>query len=178
MESVPLIALSGVLVGSTFTIIGTWLTNKANLRRLEIQLEHEKEITKENIIRSRLEELFILSDKYFNALISYQLPLRMVMKGEISFNDALDLHIKWSDESKDNFQRVDMIIEMYFTELKKPYNEILLIRDDLNILSEKYKKEYIEGNNDGQKYLNLFQPKLEELTKKITHFRKNIIKII
>ncbi|NOR57904.1 MAG: hypothetical protein GQ474_05205, partial [Sulfurimonas sp.] len=88
MDTVPFIAFAGVFVGSLFTIFGIWITNQANLERLKIQLEYEKRTNKDNLIRNRLEELYILSDKYFNALVSHQLPLRMVMKGEMTFNDA------------------------------------------------------------------------------------------
>lgn len=173
-----LIAFVGVLVGSIFTILGIWITNGANLKRLEIQLKHEKETNKENLVRDRLEELYILSDKYFNNLVSHQLPLRMVMKGEISFNAALDIHIEWGKEKKFDYQRVNMIIEMYFNELQEPYNEVLKIRDELNGISEGYKEQYKTGNHDGRKWLQLFQPKLEELTQKTANFRKKLTELI
>ena len=43
MDTVPLITFVEVFVGSLFTIFGIWITNQANLERLKIQLEHEKE---------------------------------------------------------------------------------------------------------------------------------------
>jgi hypothetical protein len=173
-----LIAFIGVLVGSLFTILGTWITNRANLKRLEIQLKHEKETNKENLMRDRLEELYILSDKYFNTLVSHQIPLRMVMKGEMSFKDALDLHIEWGKENKFDYKRVNMIIEMYFNELEEPYKEVLKIRDDLNDISEGYKEQYKNGDYDGKRWLKLFQPKLEQLTQKTESFRKKLTELI
>ena len=154
------------------------MTNKANLKRFEMQLEHEKETNKVNLTRDRLEELYILSDQYFNALVSHQLPLRMVMKGEISFNDALDLHIEWGKEKNIDYQRLDMIIEMYFKELQEPYNEVLKIRDELNDISEGYKEQYKNGDYDGKKWLLLFQPKLEQLAQKTENFRNKLTELI
>lgn len=172
-----LIAFIGVLVGSVFTILGIWITNRANLKRLEIQLKHAKETNKENLMRDRLEELYILSDKYFNTLVSHQLPLRIVMRGEMSFNDALDLHIEWGKEKKFDYQRLDMIIEMYFNELQEPYNEVLKIRDELNNISEGYKNQYKTGDYDGKRWLDLFQPKLEQLTQETENFRKKLTEL-
>lgn len=173
-----LIAFIGVFVGSIFTILGIWITNRANLKKQEIQFEHEKQQNKEVLLRNRLEELYILSDKYFNTLVSHQLPLRMVMQGEMSFNDAIDLHIEWAKEKKFDFQRVEMIIEMYFSELQEPYNEVLEIRDRLSSISEGYKEQYKTGDYDGEKWLKLFQPRLEQLAQKTTEFKKELTLLI
>ncbi|MBL0687394.1 MAG: hypothetical protein JJV94_06180 [Sulfurospirillum sp.] len=172
------ITFIGVLVGSIFTILGIFITNRANTKRVEIQHKHEKETNKENLMRDRLEELYILSDKYFNTLVSHQLPLRMVMKGEISFNDALDLQIERGKEKKFDYNRVNMIIEMYFNELQEPYSEVLKIRDELNNISEGYKNQYKTGDYDGRKWLDLFQPKLELLTQKTGNFKNKLTKFI
>ncbi|MDD5463020.1 MAG: hypothetical protein PHG00_15540 [Methylococcales bacterium] len=64
------------------------------------------------------------------------------MKGELTFNQALDLNI--DNGSKRDFEphRVMMIIDMYFPNLQKPFNEIMAKRDFLNRIVTGYKEQY------------------------------------
>ena len=64
------IALVTAVLTSTLTLIGVWLTNSANNRRLKIQLDHERKIKEEELNRERIEELYIISNKYLNTLVT------------------------------------------------------------------------------------------------------------
>jgi hypothetical protein len=46
LENVPA-TFWGVLAGSFFTLLGVWLTNRAQGRRLDRQLEHERTLKSE-----------------------------------------------------------------------------------------------------------------------------------
>jgi hypothetical protein len=65
-----------------------------------------------------------------------------------------------------------MIIDMYFLELQKPFNEIIAIRDILNSIVYSYKIQYKTGDIDGSKWLEPFQSKLLKLSELITKFEK------
>ncbi|WP_304546107.1 hypothetical protein [Sulfurimonas microaerophilic] len=166
--------LAGVFIGSAFTLLGTWYTNKAHDKRFKSQFEYDDKIRQEILIREKLEELYIVSNKYFNTLISHQLPYRMVMEGELTFNQALDLIIEWGEKKDYEPQRLTMLINMYFPELKKQYDEILKIRNSLNDIKNAYKEQYKSGDIDGTKWLELFQPKLELLAEKTTEFEEKL----
>jgi len=165
-------ALAGVFLGSVFTLIGVWINNKENTKRLKLQFKHEEKIRQKTLEREYLEELYVISDKYFNTLISHFLPYRTVMKGELTFNEALDLNI----DTKLNFdvQRVSMIIHMYFPKLENSYDEILKVREELNEIIFHYGEQYKNGNQDGSKWLLSFQPDLELISKKMQNFRDEL----
>jgi len=167
-----IMALTGVFIGSIFTLIGVWINNKENTKRLKLQFAHEEKVKQDTLRREYLEELYIISDKYFNALTSHFIPYRTVMKGELTFNEALDLDI--DRDLNFDVQRVPMIIHIYFPNLENSYNEILKIREELNEIIFHYGEQYKNGNHDGSQWLLHFQPALELISKKMQKFRDEL----
>jgi hypothetical protein len=106
IPSVVWTGVMGTLVGSSLTIIGVVLTNRSNSERLKTQLEHERSIRKQELRRERAEELYVESKKYLNNMVSYYLPYKQVMKGELTFNQALDLTINSLSENKSEYHRI------------------------------------------------------------------------
>lgn len=159
------------------TLISVWVTNRSNDKRLHIQFEHERKVKKEEMLRTRLEELYVESNKYLNALGCYYLPYQTAMRGEITFNQALDITI--SSGSKRDYEphRVTMLIGMYFPEVKSEFNEIMNIRSELNMIVNGYKEQYKRGDVDGSKWLERFQPLFEEFVKKVDRFEKIVTKV-
>lgn len=94
------------------------------------------------------------------------------MKGELTFNQALDLTI--DNGSKRDFEphRVAMIVDIYFPNLQKPFDEIMAKRDFLNRIVTGYQEQYKTGDTDGSRWLEPFQIKLEELSEAIKAFEK------
>ena len=88
------IGLAGVLFGSLLTTFGVWLTNRANARQIKQQLEHEEKLNNKRIAKERLEELYVLVCGWLNNFFGYYMSLSLVMKGEITYNQYLDLIIK------------------------------------------------------------------------------------
>jgi len=174
LQSVPTVVsgIVGTLIGSSLTIIGVVLTNRSNTERLKTQLQHEQNVRRQELKRERAEELYVESKKYLNAVAIHYLPYKKVMKGELTFNQALDLTI--DNGSKRDFEphRVAMIIDMYFPNLQKPFNEIMEKRDFLNRIVTGYKEQYKTGNTNGTKWLDPFQVTLEELSEAIAAFEK------
>jgi hypothetical protein len=179
LNSIPSQAwvIFGTFIGSLFTLIGVWTTNQASTKRLKIQFEHDEKVRKESLLRGKLEDLFIVSHKYFNVLVTYHLPFKMVMKGEITFDQAHDLIIEWGNKKDYEPQQVTMLIAMYFPELKQDFEEIMEIQGTLVDVIESYKEQYKTGDIKGNKWFVLFQPKLELLAKKTTQFEEKLTKI-
>jgi hypothetical protein len=175
IKSVPSVVWTGIvgtLIGSSLTIIGVVLTNHSNTVRLKTQLQHEQNVRRQELKRERAEELYVESKKYLIAIGAHYLPYKKVMQGVLTLNQALDLTI--DNGSKRDFEphRVTMIIDMYFPNLQKPFNEIMARRDYLNRIVVGYKKQYKTGDIDGSKWLDPFQAKLEELSEAIIAFEK------
>lgn len=171
------IALVTAILTSIITLLGVWLTNWASYKRLKLQLEHDRDIKREELIRDRLEELYTASKKYLNTLCSYYLPYRQVMKGELTFNQALEVTIQTGEKVSYDPGRVTMLIHMYFPEIQPAFDEIMQVRDELNEVLFGYKEQYKQGDTDGREWLLAFQPLLELLSKLCDNFDKNIVKL-
>lgn len=73
------IALATAILASSITLLGVWLTNKASTQRLKLELEHKTNSERETTVTNRIEELFIISNRYLSSLCSYYFPYRQVM---------------------------------------------------------------------------------------------------
>jgi len=81
------VGLLGVVVGASISIFGVWLTNRSSIKQLIIQLQHEKATKTNAIKREKLEELYILVDKWLGGIFGHYLKLTLVMRGEIDYNE-------------------------------------------------------------------------------------------
>lgn len=84
------VGLLGVIIGAVLSIIGVWLTNRASIKQLNTQLEHEKSVKADALKREKLEELYILVDNWLGGVFSHYIKLTLVMRGEIDYNQYLD----------------------------------------------------------------------------------------
>ena len=175
IPSEAIVIIATALITSTITLISVWLTNSASNKRLKIQFQNEKDIKKEELIRSNLEELYIISNKYLDTLFTYYLPYRSVMEGKITFNEALDITI--ASKVDYDLHRIRMLINMYFPELKSKFNQIIDIRDKLNLIVSGYKEQYKTGDFDGSKWLQKFQPLYKQITELVDKFDENIVEL-
>jgi len=168
------VGLAGVVVGAVISIFGVWLTNRSSIKQLNIQLEHEKLTDADTLKREKLEELYILVDKWLSGIFSHYLKLTLVMKGDIDYNQYLDKVIEEGKENTFDFGRLEMIVDIYGHKLQSSYKKMMAARDELNKVSAAHKRAYKSGDIDGEKYLNPYtdaQLKLNELAES---FKKEI----
>lgn len=180
LKSIPSEAWAAVmaaLLTAGFTLIGVWITNKTTNQRLKIQLDHERATRNEEIKREKLEELYVVSNKFLSTLVVHYLPFKVVMKGEISFNKALDMVIETGSERDFEPHRVTMLIDLYYPELRPELDKIMSIREKLNDIVDGYKEQYKRGNIDGARWLDLFQPLFEKIGILADGFDKHIVKL-
>lgn len=180
LQSVPSqawIALAAAILSSGMTLLGVWLSNRATNQRLKLQLEHDQKIKHEDLVRNRLEELYVESKRYQNHLCSHYFPYRQVMQGELTFNQALDLTISSGEKVKFDPNRVTLLIHMYFPEVQPAFDDIMTVREKLNEIISGYKWQYKSGNTDGRKWLEEFQPLLELLSKKCGDLDDEVVKL-
>lgn len=158
------VGLVGVIIGAVLSTFGVWLTNRAGLKQLQIQLGHQKAEDKISIKRERLEELYILTDKWLGVFTNQYLRLSLVMKGQIDYNQYLDMVIEEGKSSQAEFVRLKMILDIYGQELKNDFKLIFDCREEINNLISKHKERYRNGVNDPS-YLEPFTTKSLEIVK-------------
>lgn len=157
--------LIGVAIGSVLSIIGIWITNRANLRHLQVQLQHEQDDRLSRISRDRLEELYTLVGAWLNLIAGKYLSVSMVMQGKLSYNDHYDLFIKGGEQSNYDFNRIEMIIDVYGSNLQEVYSVVIKSRSELNEIERRFKKDYELGRTNGEKYLTPYVSKQYEIEK-------------
>ncbi len=125
------------IITSSITLFGVRYTNQSNNERLKIQLDHERESRKQELISERLEELYVESKKYMNSIVGHFLPYIKVMQGEITYDDVLDMTLNTKIEH--NYERVLLIMDMYFPELRDSFSKVEAELAKTNEIKNKYK---------------------------------------
>ncbi|CAM4308483.1 hypothetical protein [Pseudoalteromonas maricaloris] len=178
LEKVPStawVAIFTAILTSSLTLVGIRYTNKANNERLKIQLDHEYKIKRDDLIRSRLEELYVESRKYMNSMVSYYLPYRQVMEGELTYNQALDLTLEGNYSH--NPERVFLIMDMYFPELRESFTMVEKSNTKIREIQNAFKLQYKQGNPSGRNWLPMFQDALEALSSSAKNFEEHVTSI-
>jgi hypothetical protein len=170
------VALVTAILTSILTLLGVRSTNKSNNERVRIQLEHERLLKREELIRERLEEIYVKAKRYMNALVTHFLPYRKVMKGELTYDQALDLTI--NRNYSHNPERVHLIMDMYYPELKPTFSEVESTLSRINQILNGYKQQYKQGDDSGEEWLPLFQESLESLGKAASRFESHVAEIV
>ncbi len=184
LSKIPAVAwfsLLGVLIGASLSLVGVKLSNNSSIERLQLQLQHEKEIRSSALQRERLEELYVLLGSWLSLIFNNSFSQAMVMQGKLTFNQHLDQVIEGGKDAKYNFNRLEMIVDIYASNLNESYQAILTAREELNKIATDHKLEYEAGNLDGEKFIKPYvaaQVKIEELVEKLKREVANYAKKI
>lgn len=156
--------LIAVVVGALISIIVVTLTNRSNLRQLKLQLDTKAKNDEAVLVRERMEELYVLLSNWINVFFGDYLNLTLVIKGELSYDEYLDITIKDGKSRKFDFNRIEMLFDIYAPTLKADFDNMLSIRSKVNEIRRLHKRAYQEGG-DGERYLNDFTKQQMELEK-------------
>ncbi len=148
--------LSSAAVGGSVALIGVYLTNKGNAARLNAQLVHQSNSERAELLRARGEELYELIDKWLNSLFVYYMVKASVMQGKLSYNQGLDIELKNGEESRGNFGRIQMLIDVYFPTSREHYDRVVSLREAANRHVLLHKRAYERGETDGTVFLKAF----------------------
>jgi len=181
MSTEILTTLITVVITGFVTLFAVHLTNRANYKKLLLQTELEREFKTKEIVRERLEELYLITDVWLNANVTYWLPYQKVMLGELTYDQALDITIKQGGNNKYEFNRIKMLIDLYFSSVRKEYDELLAVQNKIIQILETHKREYKKGNLNGLKFVDpilseqkVFAEKSAILMQSITALQKII----
>jgi len=97
--------------------------------------------------RKKLEALFIAVRRYCTKLITANLMWPRVMRGEIDYNQGLDILVKNHSDKDDSAETATMIINIYFQKLIPSFDLILQRRDQINRIHSDFKAAYLRGES-------------------------------
>jgi hypothetical protein len=101
--------------------------------------------TEKDFKRKKLEELFLAIDKFCVSLSMAHFAWTRVAKGELTYNEALDLIINLDKKEYSGvFQTAQMLTILYFPEMLPAFKKILDIRARLTALQFEFKTIYKE----------------------------------
>ncbi|WP_305819619.1 hypothetical protein [Photobacterium leiognathi] len=171
------VGLIGVLFGAMLGLSGVIFANRSSFQRLKLQLDTEKERAHAQVKREKLEELYVLLSQWENMFFSNGLKLTLVMKGDIDYNQYLDEIIESGQASNVEFHRLEMIINIYARELCTLYKDVLKCRDKINKIVGAHKQDYMHGNINGEKYLDIYLKAHAELNIKVKKLQEQLAEL-
>lgn len=140
------------LLSGTFAIIGLIvggiLTHNLSLRRERENRLHDIERNRNELLREKREELFLLVDQWFGGFIQMLLPRNLAMSGQISYDRMNDMIIEFGESRGDsgrNFYKIEMLIAAYAPNCAEAYSECLRLRDEISKFDGPFKDFYLEN---------------------------------
>ncbi|MCU1264129.1 MAG: hypothetical protein JWM21_447 [Acidobacteria bacterium] len=174
LKSIP-VAFYAAVLGSLIALTSSYLTNRSNTRRLKLQFELDRETKEREFTRDKVEELYLLHEEWLNVSASSNLPFISVMKGEITYNDALDMFIDGNKNRTVDFKRLQMLVDLYFPDVKASFDRLATARDEVNKIKSEHKRQYKRGNIDGTAYVMPFIEAQQTLEGEASHVKEQII---
>jgi len=127
-------------------VISAIVTYKLNARKDETQL-----------LRQKLEELNLAILRFCTQLDTTFLPYISAMTGKLTYNQALDIVLNSKDTEK-NYDKIAMIVNIYFPQLSSNLENIHKARDAGNEVIHDFKRFYeSEGSHSQQHYQKMIE---------------------
>jgi hypothetical protein len=161
----------------TVDLLREWkkLSEEAALSELENQSLFDKPAQSiDNVEESRLEELFILFKKWASNIDLIYINHARAMKGDMDYQVMLDMEIERCDKNYFDFNRLEMLINLYFPNIKPAYERLIETRTKANKFMLEYGNQYVGGNTDGRKFLAPFLDAQNEFSQEA----ERVIKLI
>ena len=155
-----LFALAGVAAGGI-------LTHFLSLRREREARDHVLIRERLRIMQDRGEELYSLLHQWSQLSTAPFFFYRQVMAGEIDYNDALDAIAISHDKLRGPFERIWMIIDVYYPQLKSGFDAV---RDDItisNTIEADFRKGYKSGQLESSEHKASFEAFLVRAERKM-----------
>ena len=99
------------------------------------------------------------------------------MHNKIHYNDYYDIVMDSSQERTYDFNRLEMILNIYAPELKDIYHNVIQARGNLNDIEGKHKQSYTRGNMDGRAFVNDYIKAQDTFENEIKILQENIAKL-
>ena len=126
-----LVALATALLTAVVTLTSVFLTNLGQRKTDKAKFERNKEAERIVFKREKLEELYLLFSKWDADMVSLSYFYLQVITGKAQEEDALVSARKNQLSEKDYLQRILMMVNLYFPELKDHFDGVLGARENV-----------------------------------------------
>jgi hypothetical protein len=116
---------------------------------------------REEVLRSKLEELFLATSGYCLQLSASSLPYLRAMHGAISYDEANQISTDSLDRSQRHFERAQMLINLYYPKALELFDKLTAARDKANDVRSNFKLHYAEVQRSPE-HAKRFKEALEE----------------
>lgn len=147
--------------------IGTIVASGVTSAIVTYRLNRRKE--RFEFLRGKAETLYLAVDQFVKDLINHALVFYPVLKGEMDWNQMLDLQIEnGSKLSKhEGAEVMEMLVELYFPTVRPALAELFKARDDFTSITHAMKRDYKTlGYVPAEKYGAAFQRAVELINEK------------
>jgi CRISPR/Cas system-associated protein endoribonuclease Cas2 len=122
--TVPWTILTAV-ISALSALLGVHISNKAQEKRLKIQFENEAKVRSLELKKKKLEEMFILFQKWEMDITCLYLRFIPVFKGEANAAAVQNAASENSLQEKGDHQKFQAILNLYFPELKEAFGVVM-----------------------------------------------------
>lgn len=120
------------LIVSISTLLGIYLTNKFNSRQAKVNLEFTRDQKMVELRLQKLEELYLLFEQWEAFLSSTYLIYSYAYAGKLNYTQVLDMVNKKSENENVDFHKIQMLLNIYFPELRENYEKVISKRSSLS----------------------------------------------
>jgi hypothetical protein len=165
-----LVALGTALLTAAVTLTSIFLTNLGQRKTEEAKFERSKEAERTVFKREKLEELYLLFSKWDADMVTLGYLYLPVITGEAVEEEALVSANKNQLSEKDYLQRILMMVNLYFPELKDDFDEVLGARENIWPFFSKHfppgagLEDFIKAQEEFRKIGKSFMEKIAEVT--------------
>lgn len=166
-----------VAIGTAgFMLLGICITNKNNIKRIKMQHEHEKELKNKELMCCKIEELYLLTEKYLHILDTLHLSYLPKIQGQMTNKEAFDLVKASMDNMKSDSGSITMLTNIYCPEVISDYDVLNQTKDKMHELisffidktySQEEKKEHYQLFRSTQQMGTTIKDKIAKKAKAI-----------
>lgn len=121
MSKELVIGFTGALIGGLFSLLGSYMSIRASYTLLDKNFKNQQNVDFQRILRGHLEELHINVNNITTYLNTIYHDIDNYFEGKLSKEALKDSIDKLSEKRKYDMSRIEMIIGIYFRELKGDY---------------------------------------------------------
>ncbi|EDL58366.1 hypothetical protein [Gimesia maris] len=168
------LVLFPAIITGIFTLGAVYLTNKQNNHRVKSQQRHEFEISRENIYRDKLEELYTLFNKHSIQLLAHCNNRMNVMDGRTTYIEAFEAEAEYFKSQPITFERLEMLVDLYSPSLRDGLKNYFQARDSIADIIQDHKIKSEQGEIDGEQHYQSMVSNIDHLNSVIIQFKSMI----
>jgi hypothetical protein len=144
--------LSSTALGGGLALFGVHLSSRRS-----------EKLRREEILRTRGEELYALNADFLKGLGSYFLRRVSVMYGNLTYNQMLDQEIDDLKGRNLNLGRMEMLVDVYFANARPSFDRMMKARDTLNEVALEHKRAYAAGELRSDRFVSRFKNAMDNV---------------